>query len=104
MRAYLDAYRDYEDAARQFGDEVEEYPEDVRPQRPRQPIWLALYLQCKQFHTLLVEGALLDQPMELWQPLLAAGDAYERWLQERQSEVQAEALSDVQLQRSLGRF
>ena len=104
MRAYLDAYRDYDEAAQQFGDEVEEYPEDVRPKRPRQPPWLSLYLQCKQFHTLPFEGALLDQPVELWQPLVASGDIYERWLQERQSEQQAEAVNDVQLRHSLGRL
>ena len=102
MREYLDAYRDFDEAARQFGDEVEEYPEAVRPKRPRQPHWLSLYLQCKQFHTLPFEGALLDQPVELWQPLVAAGDMYERWLQERQSELQAEAINDVQLRQSMG--
>ena len=50
MREYLDAYLDYDEAAQQFGDEVDEYPEEIRPKRPRQPTWLSLYLQCKQFH------------------------------------------------------
>ena len=102
MRAYLDAYGDYQDALRQFGDELEEFPEAVRPRRPRQPVWLSLYLQCQRFHTLLVEGGLLDQPVEAWQLTLAAGEAYEGWLQERQQAAQLERLNDVQLRHAVG--
>lgn len=103
MREYLDAYLDYADAAQQFGSEIDEYPEEIRPKRPRQPAWLSLYLQCKKFQCLLVEGALLDQPIELWQPVTVAGEIYETWLQERQQEQQAGAVTDAQLLRSLGR-
>ena len=101
MREYLDAYTDYDDAARQFGDEVDEYPEEIRPKRPRQPNSLSLYLQCKKFHCLLFEGGLLDQPIELWQPVTVAGEVYETWLQEHQQEQQAGAINDAQL-RSFG--
>ena len=94
MRAYLDAYRDYDDAAQQFGDEVEEYPEEIRPKRPRQPAWLSLYLQCKQFHMLPCRGrALRSAGGTVAAATVAAGDMYERWLQERQSEQQAEAVT-----------
>lgn len=81
---------------------MDEYPEEMRPKRPSQPGWLALYLQCKKFTTLPCEGGLLDQPIELWQATLAAGEAYESWLHERQNEQQMETTHDAQLRRALG--
>ncbi len=69
----------------------------MRPKRPEQPRWLSLYLQCKKFHTLLFDGGLLDQPVELWELVSTAGEIYEEWLQERQQEQEAGEKSNAEL-------
>lgn len=94
---YLDAYVDFDSLSRQFGDDVDEYPEEMRPKRPAQPYWLTLYLQCKKFQALPYEGGVLDQPLEMWQSVSIAGEVYETWLQEQQAEQQAGAIHDAQL-------
>jgi hypothetical protein len=81
---------------------VDEYPEEVRPKRPVQPGWLSLYMQCKKFNCLLVEGGLLDQPVEAWQSVLAAGETYETWLADRQEQQRAMEMTDALFRRSLG--
>ena len=81
---------------------MDEYPEEMRPKRPSQPGWLSLYLQCRKFTTLPYDGGLLDQPVELWQSIMAAGEAYEGWLQDRQNEQQMEIMNNAQLRRSMG--
>lgn len=87
---------------RQFGDELDDFPEDVRPVRPVQPEWLSLYLQCKRFNCLLVEGGLLNQPLEAWQSVVASGEAYETWLIQQQEQARAMELNDALLRHSLG--
>ena len=39
----------------------------------------------------------MDQPVELWQLVSAAGEIYEEWLQERQQEQEAGALANAEL-------
>ena len=88
--------------ADRFGDELEDFPQEARPKRPVQPGWLALYLQCKRFNTLLVDGALLDQPVEAWQSVMASGEAYEAWLSERREQQRAAEMNDALFRKSLG--
>ena len=82
---------------------MDEFPEEVRPKRPVQPAWLSHYLQCKKFSCLLVEGGLLDQPLEAWQSVMASGEAYETWLSERQEQQRAMEINNALFQRTLGR-
>lgn len=81
---------------------MDEFPEEVRPKRPVQPGWLSLYMQCKRFNCLLVEGGLLDQPVEAWQSVMAAGEAYEAWLTERREQQNNVEMTDALLRKSLG--
>jgi hypothetical protein len=81
---------------------MDEFPEEARPKRPVQSPWLSLYIQCKKFNCLLVEGGLLDQPVEAWQSVTAAGEAYEGWLAERQEQQRAVEMADALFRRSLG--
>ena len=74
----------------------------MRPKRPVQPAWLSLYMQCKRFNCLLVEGGLLDQPVEAWQSVMAAGEAYEAWLTERREQQSNVEMTDALLRKSLG--
>ena len=74
----------------------------MRPKRPIQPAWLSLYMQCKRFNCLLVEGGLLDQPVEAWQSVMAAGEAYEAWLTERREQQSNVEMTDALLRKSLG--
>jgi hypothetical protein len=59
-------------------------------------------MQCKKFNCLLVEGGLLDQPVEAWQSVTVAGEAYESWLADRQEQQRATEMSDALFRRSLG--
>jgi hypothetical protein len=53
-------------------------------------------MQCKKYNCLLVEGGLLDQPVEAWQSVTASGEAYEAWLSERREQQrQAEKMNAV---------
>jgi hypothetical protein len=81
---------------------MEDFPEEVRPRRPVQPPWLSLYIQCKRFNCLLVEGGLLDQPVEAWQSVMAAGETYESWLSERREQQSNVEMTDALLRKSLG--
>lgn len=81
---------------------MDEFPEEARPKRPVQPPWLSLYIQCKRFNCLLVEGGLLDQPVEAWQSVTASGEAYEAWLTERREQQSNVEMTDALLKRSLG--
>lgn len=74
----------------------------MRPKRPIQPAWLSLYMQCKRFNCLLVEGGLLDQPVEAWQSVMAAGETYEAWLTERREQQSNVEMTDALLRKSLG--
>lgn len=74
----------------------------MRPKRPVQPAWLSLYMQCKRFNCLLVEGGLLDQPVEAWQSVMAAGEAFEAWLTERREQQSNVEMTDALLRKSLG--
>lgn len=74
----------------------------MRPRRPVQPAWLSLYIQCKRFNCLLVEGGLLDQPVEAWQSVMAAGETYEAWLTERREQQNNVEMTDALLRKSLG--
>lgn len=74
----------------------------MRPKRPIQPAWLSLYMQCKRFNCLLVEGGLLDQPVEAWQSVMAAGETYEAWLTERREQQNNVEMTDALLRKSLG--
>lgn len=74
----------------------------MRPRRPVQPAWLSLYIQCKRFNCLLVEGGLLDQPVEAWQSVMAAGETYEAWLTERREQQSNVEMTDALLRKSLG--
>jgi hypothetical protein len=47
------------------------------PTAPTPPESLVLYLECQQYHCLLVAGGILDQPVNLWREVRAAGNAYE---------------------------
>lgn len=81
---------------------MDEFPEEIRPKRPVQPAWLSLYMQCKRFSCLLVEGGLLDQPVEAWQSVMAAGETYEAWLTERREQQSNVEMTDALLRKSLG--
>jgi len=45
---------------------------------------------------------LLDQPVEAWQSVTAAGEAYETWLADRQKQQRAAEMTDALFRRSLG--
>lgn len=59
-------------------------------------------MQCKRFNCLLVEGGLLDQPVEAWQSVMAAGETYEAWLTERREQQSNVEMTDALLRKSLG--
>jgi hypothetical protein len=80
---------------------MEEFPPEFRPKAPVQPAWLSVYVQCKRFNCLLIEGGLLDQPIEAWQSVMAAGEAYESWLIDRQDQQAAMEISNVHFRRSI---
>lgn len=82
---------------------MDEFPEEARPKRPVQPGWLSLYIQCKRFNCLLVEGALLDQPIEAWRSVMVAGESYESWLAERQEQQRAVEMSNALFRNTMGR-
>lgn len=83
---------------------MEDFPVEQRPKRPVQPEWLSLYLQCKKYQTLLFEGGLLEQPIEMWQSVTASGEAYEVWLQDRQSEQEEMANALSRQPSGMGRY
>lgn len=86
----------------QFGNDADDFPEDLRPKRPAQPFWLSIYLQCKQFSALLYDGGVLDQPVEEWRSVMTAGNAYESWIDARRRRQEQEALLNAKLQQSMG--
>jgi len=57
------------------------------------PEELTLYLQCKEYGTLLVNGGLLDQPYWLWHLVDYAGNIYNGLLAEMQEDAEIEAAS-----------
>ena len=57
------------------------------------PEELSLYLQCKEYGTLLVNGGLLDQPYWLWHLVDYAGNIYKALIAEMQEDADVEAAS-----------
>lgn len=45
---------------------------------------------------------MLDQPLEAWLSVTAAGESYEQWLAERRQQQQATEMTDALLRHSVG--